>query len=670
MALSARIVRWARSDDLSPFTRWSVIVKRDRGRSTPAIVDARPRDGPPSPVLSSAPLVNPRASLRRAAANFFADPWRAAAAILAAAAMITTLALVIGPWFRDTRTFGFHDWDVQASHRYLVLLSLFRYHEFPSWNPFACGGFPAWGYVEADTIVVSPFLPAYLVLPLALALRIEVLGMAAIGAVGAYAATSRFTTSHAARALTAVIWAVNGRWALQAASGHTWHLAYAWLPWCLFFFERARGATIDGRAAATIAPESKRILDFALGGACIAMLVYSGGIYPLPHTVLVLGVYALLLALLERSPRPLVVLAMIGLLGVGLAAPKLLPLIDGFRKAPRLIESSETMDLGALWTMLTSRDQAFSSRPARVTPYGWHEWGIYVGTIVTGALVLGVIFVQGRREAALKGLGILLVVLGFGAFHPDAPWTLLHQFSPVFRSQHVPSRFLYPAILILGLVVAAGIGRAISKRERTAPWLDAAAAVLVLALGVDIGLVARKPMEQAMWMVAPDNIPQGRPFHFEAEPPFQYKKRDWAGPMYLAMLGNTGVINCYGAPPFDRKGAIAVKDARYKGEVHVEGEGTAKLVAWTPNHVVIDVDGATPSSLLVYNMNFDEGWSSDAGAVVPFENAVATRLPAGSSRVTLRYRPPYLCAGLLLGVATLAGLALAHRRARRDEEGR
>ncbi|MFS8066397.1 MAG: hypothetical protein ACMG6S_08485 [Byssovorax sp.] len=604
--------------------------------------------------------MNPRAFFRRAAADFFSNPWRAAAAILALAAMSTTIALVLAPWFRETRTFGFHDWDVQASHRYLVLLSLFRYHEFPGWNPFACGGFPAWGYVESDTIVVSPFLPAYLVLPLALALRIEVLGMAVIGAAGAYAATSRFTSSHAARALTAVLWAVNGRWALQTASGHTWHLAYAWMPWCLFFFERAREAKL-GLAG------SRRIVDFGLGGAAIAMLVYSGGIYPLPHTVLVLGVYALLLAALERSARPLVVLAVLGSIGVGLAAPKLLPLLDGFRKAPRLIASTETMDLGALWAMLTSHDQTFSSRPARVTPYGWHEWGIYVGTAGALLLLLGVVFVQGRREAALKGLGILLAALGFGAFHPEAPWTLLHRLAPVFRSQHVPSRFLYPAILILGLVAAAGIGRVITRRERTAPWLDAAAALLVLALGVDIGLVARKPMMQAMWMVPPDSIPQGRPFHFEAEPPFQYKRRDWAGPMYLAMLGNTGVINCYGAPPFDRKGAIAVKDARYRGEAHVEGGGTATIATWSPNRVVIDVASASPSSLLVYNMNFDEGWSADVGPVEPFENAVATRLRGGDARVTLRYRPPHLGAGVFLGAATLAGLALLYRRARRDE---
>ncbi len=179
--------------------------------------------------------------------------------------------------------------------------------------------------------------------------------------------------------------------------------------------------------------------------------------------------------------------------------------------------------------------------------------GIYVGIGGAALLLLGVVFVQGRREAALKGLGVILVALGFGAFHPEAPWTLLHKLSPVFRSQHVPSRFLYPAILVLGLVAAAGLGRVITRRAD--------------------GPVARRGRRRAGARArrrhrprraeadaasdvdgAPDRIPQGRPFHFEAEPPFQYKVRDWAGPMYLAMLGNTGVINCYGAPRSIAKG--------------------------------------------------------------------------------------------------------------------
>lgn len=583
-----------------------------------------------------------------------ADAWRTASGLVALATIALMLALVMGPWFKDLSTLGFHDWDAQTSHRFLVRLSLLRYLEFPSWNPFACGGFPAWGYVEADTIVVSPFLPAYLLLPMSIAIRVEVLGMAILGAAGAYLAASRFTESHAARALVVALWAVNGRWALQTAAGHTWHLAYAWLPFCLYFFERAREREAGERPG--------RVVELALAGGSVAMLVYGGGIYPLPHTALALAVYASLLAVTSREIRPLTTLAIMGLLGVGLSAPKLLPLLDGFSKAPRLIESKETMDLGALVTMLTSRDQDFYSRPARVTPYGWHEWGIYVGLAGSLALLLGLLFVEGRREAALKALGVLFGVLGFGAFHPEAPWTLLHRFAPVFRSQHVPSRFLYPAVLVLALVAAAGLGRFITRRRLQAPWLDLVAAFAVMAMGIDIALVARKPMAAAMWMEVPPGIPQGRPFHFEQEPPFHYKRRDWAGPMYLAMLGNTGVINCYGTPAFDRKGAKPVTDPGYRGEVHVEGGGEARIVAWSPNRAVIEVLGAKPGALLVYNMNYDEGWRADTGPVRPFENAVATPVPAVSSRITLSYRPPFLGAGLVTGAATIALLIALYRR--------
>jgi hypothetical protein len=575
------------------------------------------------------------------------------AAILGAVAVAVMIGVVMAPWLKDTKTFGFEDWDAQTSHRYLALVSMLRYHELPGWNPYACGGFPAWGYVEADTILVSPFLPAYLFLPITLALRIEVLGMAAIGAAGAWAAASRFTASHAARALVAVLWAVNGRWALQAAAGHTWHLAYAWTPWCLFFFERARLGRL-------------RVVDFAGGGAAIAMLVYSGGIYPLPHTVLLLGVYAAVLAIVERSARPVVTLGLLGALGIALAAPKLLPLLDGFRKAPRLIESNETLEPGALLALLTSREQSWGSRPGRVSPYGWHEWGMYIST--AGALLLlgGVVFVQGRREAAMKAVGVLFFVLGFGAFHPEAPWTLLHKYVPVFRSQHVPSRFLYTAVLAFALVTAAGVGRFIFARRTRMPWLDAAAAVATFALALDIALVARLPMADAMWMVPPDRIPYETTFHFKQEPPFHYKRRHWAGPMYLAMLANTGVINCYGAPPFDRKGARPVGAPDYHGEAWLTGRGTASVAEWSPNHVVIDVHDAEAGSLLVYNMNFDEGWRSDAGPVLAHQNALATRLAASDARVTFRYRPPNLGLGVVCAVAAVVLLVRLYRREKEE----
>jgi hypothetical protein len=143
--------------------------------------------------------------------------------------------------------------------------------------------------------------------------------------------------------------------------------------------------------------------------------------------------------------------------------------------------------------------------------------------------------------------------------------------------------------------------------------------------------------------------------------------------MYLAMLGNTGVINCYGTPPFDRRGARPVGAPDYHGEAWLAGRegpkvgpGSAKVAEWSPNRVVIDVEGAEPGALLVYNMNFDEGWRSDAGPVVSHGNALATPVPEGSSRVTFRYRPPNLGLGVLLAALSVGALVALRRRERAE----
>lgn len=580
---------------------------------------------------------------------------RLAAWIVSLIAIVAPVLIVVWPWWTNRSTFGFHDWDVQTSHRYLSATSITKYGEWPGWDPYACGGFPAWGYVESGTNVVSPFLPFYLWGDIRTAIRIEVLGMTLLGAVGAFAVAGRFTNSLGARAMVVGLFAVNGRWGLQTAAGHTWHLAYAFMPWALWAFERARAS---GKLAGR---------DTALLAIFLAMLVYAGGIYPLPHTVLLLAVWAAATCALDRSARPLGILAIGGALSMGLSAPKLFPLLATFDRAPRLIESTETLSVGGFWTLLTSREQSFYDRPAQVTPYGWHEWGMYVS--LPGALAMGLAFILtfGKKEAALKLVAALFVILGFGAFAPNAPWTLLHEHLPVFRSQHVPSRFLYTAALLLGILVAMGVGALVERASQRFRNADAVAACCAVLLGCDVALISQKPMAQAMKLNAPANITPAS-FHFEKVPPYQYRPRDWAGPMYLAMLANTGVIDCYGTPPFEERGAIAKRSREYRGEAYVDpsDSGHAEVIAWSPNHARIRVENAPgPKARLVYNMNFDAGWSatiedgitSTPARVEPDQHRVSVSVPQGESFVELHYRPPGLRWGVFVFVLTLGAAA-------------
>ncbi|MET0792693.1 MAG: hypothetical protein ABW061_14325, partial [Polyangiaceae bacterium] len=434
---------------------------------------------------------------------------------------------------------------------------------------------------------------------------------------------------------------LNGRWALQAAAGHTWHLQYGLLPWALLFYERAL--------------EPGRLKQAVAAGIVLSCMVLWGGIYPLPHSALILGGYAVLLAISTRSLRPLYALAIAGGVAIGLGAPKLFAIADRLGRIPRLIESREVIGLSDLLVMFTAPEQRFGSRPIRTPAYNWHEWGIYIGPLGVAVLCIAIVFARGKHGQPFKILALLLLLLGFGAFHPNAPWALLHQL-PVFSSQHVPSRFHYPMLLLLGLAFLTVVGPRTDRLLRRFPALDLALLLPVTLFCVDLGQVARQPFTQAFWMEKPDQIPVLPLFEHHTYSPVNYVRKDWAPPVLLSMMANTGIIRCYGVDPNFKPSAIAADAPEYRGRVYLEaGPGRAELSAWSPNHADVRVTGASPGALLVYNMNFDPSWRANGEPALEYHGLVATRLTASEAQVTFRYYPRTFWLSIPLFLCTLAG---------------
>jgi hypothetical protein len=575
---------------------------------------------------------------------------------------------VLAPTFGNLSAVGGHDWDQMESHRYLVTKTILRFHQFPFWNPYSCGGHPTWGGFESATVVVSPWLPFYLAMSLPHALRVEVLGSALISAAGAWMLAGRFARSPASRALVVVAFAVNGRWALQTTAGHTWHLAYAWTPWVLYFYDRAVG--VDPTHGAP------RRRDIVLMGACLAIMVYAGGIYPLPETAFTVGLYGLLLATATRSYRPIFVGVTAALLAFGFAAPKLLPVLDVLWHHPRLVDSTESLDLAAFVQILTAREQDMGSRPANVSPYGWHEWGMYVGWSVVAVTTIGCLAKRGVRESALMWTGLVLVVLGFGAFDPHAPWPLLHNL-PVFQSQHVPSRWLYPGLLLLVTVAASWLEWTLRRSGRARAWLEVALVAGLACVAIDIATVARQPMTHAFVTVMPQVQESTGPFRTEIHlPPELAYASDWAPPSLPSEMANIGTIECGTFPALDscyrdRKGRAPGLGARgrgdpaYKGEAFIpDGVGEAAIVSFTPNVVTVQVKGAQAGEHVVLNQNWDAGWTADASPAMNWADTVAAQLHGPEATVVFRYRPRFWYLGLFVFAATAAAIGYAYRLSR------
>ncbi|HEY8039936.1 MAG TPA: hypothetical protein VIF15_09095, partial [Polyangiaceae bacterium] len=64
----------------------------------------------------------------------------AATAVLSWMVILAMIAWVLAPTLGDLGAVGSHDWDQMESHRYLVAKTIRSYHQFPFWNPYACGG--------------------------------------------------------------------------------------------------------------------------------------------------------------------------------------------------------------------------------------------------------------------------------------------------------------------------------------------------------------------------------------------------------------------------------------------------------------------------------------------------------------------------------------------------
>ncbi len=293
-------------------------------------------------------------------------------------------------------------------------------------------------------MIVSPLLPAYLLLPLAAAIRVEVVLVLGSALAGTWILSGRFCRDPVLRALVCIGSVLNSRWALQTAAGHAWHLYYAVLPWCVHAFLRADDATeSSGRWVVATA-------------ALVAFMVYAGAIYPLPHTLLALALYAAFVSYGRRNLRTLGRAAAVFVLAIGLAAPKLLPLIDTMSKYPRMASSRETLDPVSYLLTWTIPSSARSLWPYWDLDYGYHEYGIYIGLVGLGWLAAGAVRTPESLELrAFRFVGLAFVWLSLGLF---GPWVLLHLIPP-FRSQHVPFRFAYPGLLFLAIVSAAWFDR-------------------------------------------------------------------------------------------------------------------------------------------------------------------------------------------------------------------
>jgi multisubunit Na+/H+ antiporter MnhC subunit len=565
-------------------------------------------------------------------------------------------AAFCAPLFAQPLALGVNDWDQHLFYYGSVLKNVVEYGQMPYWNPWYCGGNVLWQ--NPQIALLSPVYPLAAIMPLQLAMKINIVLHYWIGFVGMHVLLRRaigITFTPAVIYLATLVTA-SGAPAIHLRVGHSVFLPGFYLPLQLYFFFQAF------RTGAW-----KYIF---LAAATLALMVFNGGTHILPMSIAALGMFSLTAAIGRRDWRPLAFAIAFGVAGLAYSAPKLLPVVEYvngeyFWDTRNPTEQPDLVTVEVLkQTYLVPTQDVRGRLPMQ--RHGWHEYGNYIGTGSAVAIVFGFIWVLIRRSPAHHWFGVSLAVttaflflLSLGEFAAYAPANLAHSV-PLFSSFRIPSRYSIPFLQFAALTLAWAFRSIVTRYDFPQA---ARIAVAIAALGASAHLVY---MNQWNLRRVFTEVPFDTSFHWMGGPRQISTLADVSpyttgSPMLRALMEDRSFYTCYESLQLDR-GAAPNRPQVFDANA---GERVSDLDV-SPNELSFSIKDDATDARVILNQNWSPGWTSTAGPIAapkPTELGSVT-VPAGpGGRYAFAFRPPQLIIGLVIfDVALIATLLLWRRR--------
>jgi hypothetical protein len=550
---------------------------------------------------------------------------------------------------------GIWDWDYYQTLIEAERTTLLDFGQLPLWNPYLGGGVPLIGNPMRRPLAPNSLAP--LLFGTIAGIKINVFLYMLIGQLGMYALARNERLGRSAAALAAILFSLGGCFAQHLTHGHYEWLAFWWLPLVVLALHRAA--------------ERWSLSRVIFGGIALALLFMDGGPYEITYSLLLLGPYALLLSLRDRSPHPIGAAGAFVLIALALTAYQLLPVTEGVLQLPRATPTDRAF-YGAPWKpgALEILFRSYLSRVQHHDPEQWMSFalnvGCYVGLVPLLLALVGLV----RDRARVWPLGVAGLSFVWISLGPAAPWdvwALLHHL-PVLSSLQVPSRLNTLVLFCLALVAARGL-------EAIRSWTPRGCASAVLAVVVIDMIMVNAPIFEAGFSVRPlDHEPRGR-FEQYSVSPYSSKYPGstllpiyphWPNAAYPAILENAGVIHSQRALRYPRN-ALACRPPKCVHEIWSRGDDVEVVrVDFTPNRVTIDSAGA--GGTLLVNQNFHTGWRVEGGlgGTKNLDGLLAVDVGPGPQTVTFTFLPSsfLIGAGVSLTAWTLIALALTRARGR------
>jgi hypothetical protein len=322
----------------------------------------------------------------------------------------------------------------------------FRHGRLPLWNPYLFMGAPLLANSQAAVLYPLHWPFIWLSAPKQIAWSIVL--HIWLASAGTYLFARRAVRLRWPAALgAATIFAFGGF--LSAQAEHINQLnASAWLPWLLLCLEGSMG---QGK---------RRWLAMLGGGAIVGLMLLAGHTQAAYIVLFGTAAYALMKGLKNLRAkewaaglRGVGALAMMGAMGVVLAAGQLLPTLELSQLSVRSggLPYDEAASFSLKPTLLF---KAFL--PPLIWDPPFSEYVAYVGLIGLALACVGVWVILRRKHpgGALLLLALLGVFLAFGAYNPV--YYLLYRLVPGFALFRAPARWLL--LYSFGMALLAGIG--------------------------------------------------------------------------------------------------------------------------------------------------------------------------------------------------------------------
>ena len=333
-----------------------------------------------------------------------------------------------------------------------------RAGSLPLWNPHILCGVPFVGAWQSALFYPPNLLFAWA--PPGVAARLIVWLSLLLSAGFTYALARVLGANRLGGVVAAAGFTLGAPQLLRVYAGH-WGATCA-IPWAPLILLAVDRLVTTRRAAWVI-----------VGAVAVGMQFLAGAPQYVLFSAIAVGVYAVLLALVDRSlpwPRKAAGLALsaaVYVAGALLAMVQLWPGIEAASYGARSLPMRPAWNLvfswgpeGALTLLLPHLFGATSG--SHWGRYNLWEMSAYVGAVVVALAVLG--FRGKKRSVALLGTAVLMVVLALGE-HGGLFAMLIHVGGPL-RTIRGPAKFLCPLSLCVALLAGLGLTRLMTRRPR------------------------------------------------------------------------------------------------------------------------------------------------------------------------------------------------------------